>query len=69
MGDIRVWLDGHHIETSGFSYREGADCGMARLAFSVKREAEAFAEQFAGRVVPDMPTRLAAVNAGRVFAD
>ena len=51
MSDIRVWLDGHRVETSGFSYEEGSDC--ARLVFRVKPEAEAFAGRFAGRLIPD----------------
>ena len=43
MSAIRVWLDGHGFETSGFSYEEGSDCAVARLAFRVRLEAEAFA--------------------------
>ena len=53
MSDIRVWLDGHRVETSGFSYEEGSDCAVARLVFRVKPEAEAFAGRFAGRLIPD----------------
>ena len=52
MSAIRVWLDGHGFETSGFSYEEGSDCAVARLAFRVRLEAEAFAGQFAGRLAP-----------------
>ena len=53
MSDMRVWLDGHRVETSGFSYEEGSDSAVARLVFSLKPEAEAFAGQFAGRLIPD----------------
>ena len=52
MSDMRVWFDGHRVETSGFSYEEGSDCAVARLVFRVKPEAEAFAGQFAGRLIP-----------------
>lgn len=48
MRDVRIWLDRHKVETSGFLVR-GA---MARLGFSASRHAEAFAAQFAGRIIP-----------------
>jgi hypothetical protein len=51
MGDMRIWLDRHKVETSGFRV-EGA---MARLAFRVKGEAEGFALRFAGRMISDSP--------------
>ena len=53
MNDIRVWLDGHRVETSGFSYEESSDCAVARLVFRVKLEAQGFAGQFAGCLIPD----------------
>ena len=68
MGDMRVWLDRHRVETSSFFYEEGIHFGVARLAFSVKREAEAFAEQFADRVAPNALITLAIVKTGQVLA-
>jgi|HubBroStandDraft_6_1064221.scaffolds.fasta_scaffold758370_1 hypothetical protein len=51
MGDMRIWLDRHKVEASGFRV-EGA---LARLAFRVKAEAEGFASRFAGRMIADPP--------------
>ena len=51
MSDMRVWLDRHKVETSGFLVK-GA---MARLAFRASRHAEAFAARFAGRIIPNPP--------------
>src|ERR1051325_4644845 len=53
MGDMRIWLDRHKAETSGFSITKS----IARLEFREKLQAEAFALQFGGRVlpVPDQP--------------
>jgi hypothetical protein len=56
MCDMRIWLDGHNVETSGFSLKGRT---MVRIAFRVKRDAEAFAVRFAGREIPmDPPIRL-----------
>jgi hypothetical protein len=51
MADMRVWLDGHCIETAGFSYREHIDRATARVAFKMRAQAEAFAARFSGRIV------------------
>jgi hypothetical protein len=48
MGSMRIWLDRHGIETSGFSLTDN----IARVAFREKLQAEAFALQFGGRVFP-----------------
>ena len=74
MGDMRIWLDRHMVEASGFLVK-GA---MARLAFRVKDAAEGFASRFAGRMISEPPIHrgqiirrrparnaLATVNAGR----
>jgi hypothetical protein len=53
MGDMRIWLDKHHIETSGFFVKEETGCTMARLAFGGRREAEHFASRFTGRMNSD----------------
>jgi hypothetical protein len=56
MCEMRIWLDRHNVETSGFSLE---DRTTVRIAFRVKREAEAFAVRFAGREIPtDPPIRL-----------
>jgi hypothetical protein len=52
MCDMRTWLDSHNVETSKFSLRGRT---MVRMAFRVKREAEAFAVRFAGREIPANP--------------
>lgn len=49
MGDMRVWLDRHEIDTARFLVN-GA---MARLGFSDRQHAEAFAARFAGLITPD----------------
>lgn len=53
MSEMRIWLDGHKVEASGFLVN-GA---IIRLAFSASQHAEAFAARFAGRVIPDTPIR------------
>jgi hypothetical protein len=56
MCDMRIWLDRHNVETSGFSLKGRT---MVRIAFRVKREAKAFAVRFGGREIPtDPPVRL-----------
>jgi hypothetical protein len=52
MCDMRAWLDRHNVETSGFSYKEGIGCAVARVEFRVKRQVEAFSAWFANRMVP-----------------
>jgi hypothetical protein len=49
MGDMRIWLDRHKVEASGFRV-EGT---LARLTFRVEAEAEGFASRFAGRMNAD----------------
>jgi hypothetical protein len=48
MGDMRIWLDRHNVETLGFFLAKS----IARLKFREKLQAEAFALQFGGRVLP-----------------
>jgi hypothetical protein len=56
MCDMRIWLDRHNVATLRFSVKGRA---TVRMAFRVKREAEAFAAGFAGRERPtDPPIRL-----------
>jgi hypothetical protein len=49
MANMRIWLDQHDVETSGFSLANN----IASLAFRVRLQAEAFALQFGGSVLPD----------------
>ena len=55
MAEMRVWLDGHDINTAGFSYREHIDRATAGIAFKMRAQAEAFAARFSGRVVHSTP--------------
>lgn len=54
MADMRVWLDRNGVDAAGFSYSEQNDGAIARLAFTARTEAEAFAARFAGRIITDM---------------
>lgn len=54
MADMRVWLDRNGVDAAGFSYSEQNDGAIARLAFTARTEAEAFAARFAGRIIIDM---------------
>ena len=55
MAEMRVWLDGHDINTAGFSYREHIDRATAGIAFKMRAQAEAFAARFSGRIVHRTP--------------
>ena len=48
MANMRIWLDQHNIEASGFSFANNIAC----LAFRQELQGEAFALQFGGRVRP-----------------
>jgi hypothetical protein len=47
MGEMRVWLDEHRFEVSGFSCRHQEDGVVVCLEFARAHEAQAFAEHFA----------------------
>jgi hypothetical protein len=49
MGAMRVWLDQHRFEPSGFSCRDVADGVLVSLEFKIAHQAVAFAEHFGGR--------------------
>ena len=49
MGELRVWLDEHRFERSGFSCRVGDGGLLVCLEFKVAYQARAFAERFGGR--------------------
>ena len=49
MGAMRVWLDQHRFELSGFSCRDVDDGLLVSLEFKIAHQAVAFAERFGGR--------------------
>jgi hypothetical protein len=49
MGAMRVWLDQHRFEPSGFSCRDIDDGVLVSLEFKIAYQAVAFAERFGGR--------------------
>jgi hypothetical protein len=49
MGAMRVWLDQHRFEPSGFSCRDVDDAVLISLEFKIAYQAVAFAERFGGR--------------------
>ncbi len=49
MGAMRVWLDQHRFELSGFSCRDFDDGVLVSVEFKIAHQAVAFAERFGGR--------------------
>jgi hypothetical protein len=49
MSAMRVWLDQHRFEPSGFSCRDDDDGMLVCLEFKVADQAQAFAHRFGGR--------------------
>jgi hypothetical protein len=49
MGAMRIWLDQHRFEPSGFSCRDVDDGVLVSLEFKIACQAVAFAERFGGR--------------------
>jgi len=49
MGAMRVWLDQHRFEPSGFSCRDVDDGVLVSLEFKIADQAVAFAERFGGQ--------------------
>ena len=60
MGAMRVWLDQHRFEPSGFSCRDVDDGVLVSLEFKIAHQAVAFAERFGGRA--DATSELPAVT-------
>jgi hypothetical protein len=52
MGAMRLWLDQHRFEPSGFSCRDVDDGVLVSLEFKIADQAHAFAERFGGRADP-----------------
>ncbi len=49
MAAMRIWLDAHRFEPSGFACHELRDDLIVSVGFSRADEARAFAERFAGQ--------------------
>ena len=65
MGAMRVWLDEHRFETSGFSCREADNSVLVSLEFKNALQAHAFAERFGGQADPSgSPSPLSMLGAG-----
>jgi hypothetical protein len=64
MGAMRVWLDQHRFELSGFSCRDFDDGVLVSLEFKIARQAQAFAERFGGRADAGLESRTATLDAG-----
>jgi hypothetical protein len=64
MGAMRVWLDQHRFEPSGFSCRDVDDGLVVSLEFKVPDQAVAFAERFGGRAGAASGSPLATLDAG-----
>lgn len=50
LGDMRLWLDAHRCEPSRLVYDVDRGEATICLDFTVDREAEAFSENFKGRL-------------------
>jgi hypothetical protein len=50
MQHMRLWLDTMHLEPSGFRYETHTGRPVAEIAFTARKDAEAFARAFAGLV-------------------
>ncbi len=64
MGAMRVWLDQHRFESSGFSCRDFDDEVLVSLEFKIASQAVAFAERFGGRADAGSELPIAALDAG-----
>jgi hypothetical protein len=64
MGAMRVWLDQHRFEPSGFSCRDVDDGVLVSLEFKIADQAHAFAERFGGRADPASALRSATLDVG-----
>jgi hypothetical protein len=62
MGAMRVWLDQHRFEPSGFSCRDVDDGVLVSLEFTIAHQAVAFAERFGGRADPPSALPSAALD-------
>jgi len=68
MGAMRVWLDQHRFEPSGFSCRDADDGVLVSVEFAIAHQAVAFAERFGGRADPGsaLPSATLDVSTGAI---
>ena len=59
MGEMRNWLDVHHVEPRLFRFSAAAQGVLFRLEFEVEGEAAAFANAFGGQELGDSRPRAA----------
>jgi hypothetical protein len=64
MGAMRLWLDQHRFEPSGFSCRDVDDGVLVSLEFKIAHQAAAFAERFGGRADAAPELTPSTLNAG-----
>jgi hypothetical protein len=64
MGAMRIWLDQHRFEPSGFSCRDVDDGVLVSLEFKIACQAVAFAERFGGRADAALELTPSTRNAG-----
>ncbi len=64
MGAMRVWLDQHRFEPSGFSCRDFDDGVLVSIEFKIAHQAMAFAERFGGRADAASELPRATLDAG-----
>jgi hypothetical protein len=63
MGAMRVWLDQHRFESSGFSCRDSDDGVLVSVEFKVAYQAVAFAKRFGGRAGAGLGLPMATLDA------
>jgi hypothetical protein len=59
MGEMRSWLDVHHLEPRLFTFSAAARGVLFRLEFEVEGDAAAFANAFGGQELGDSRVRAA----------
>ena len=64
MGAMRLWLDQHRFEPSGFSCRDVDDGVLVSLEFKIADQAHAFAQRFGGRTDAASELLPASLDAG-----
>ena len=64
MGAMRVWLDQHRFEPSGFSCHDSDEGMLVSLEFKTASHAVAFAERFGGRAEADSKLPKTTLDAG-----
>jgi hypothetical protein len=50
MGEMRSWLDRHHVQSATFEHSSAGTCTTFRIWFNGEAQAKAFADAFGGRL-------------------